>query len=58
MHNHPSGDATPSIQDEEVTSSLFEIGKMVGISVVDHIIFGNNTYFSFYEYINSKKNNM
>ena len=56
MHNHPSGDPTPSIQDEEVTSSLFEIGKLVSIPVVDHIVFGNNKYFSFYEYMHSKDN--
>lgn len=56
MHNHPSGDPTPSIQDEEVTSSLFEIGKLVAIPVVDHIVFGNNKYFSFYEYMHSKDN--
>ena len=56
MHNHPSGDPTPSALDEEVTSSLFNISKMVAIPVVDHIIFGNNKYFSFYEYIHSKDN--
>ena len=56
MHNHPSGDPSPSIQDEEVTSSLFEIGKLVAIPVVDHIIFGNNKYFSFYEYMHHKDN--
>ena len=56
MHNHPSGDPTPSPLDEEVTSQLFEIGKMVAIPIVDHIIFGNNKYFSFYEYIHGKNN--
>ena len=54
FHNHPSGDPTPSIQDEEITKVLFETGKMVSIPVVDHIVFGNNKYFSFYGYINSK----
>ena len=49
MHNHPSGDITPSIDDEVLTSSLKEIGNMQGIPLVDHIIFGNNTYYSFYE---------
>ena len=58
IHNHPSGDPTPSIQDEEVTSHLFEIGKMVAIPVVDHIVFGRNEYFSFYEYLHSKDNKM
>ena len=57
MHNHPSGDATPSIQDEEITSSLFSIGTLVAIPVVDHIIFGNNDYYSFYEKSKNIDNN-
>ncbi len=56
MHNHPSGDATPSREDEELTYKLFEIGSTMAIPVVDHIVFGNNNYFSFYEYINKEKN--
>jgi DNA repair protein RadC len=58
VHNHPSGDASPSSQDTEVTSSLMKIGSLVSIPVVDHIIIGNNNYFSFYEYMNSKDNNI
>ena len=53
FHNHPSGDTSPSIEDKEVTESLFKIGKLMAIPVLDHIIFGSNSYFSFYEYINS-----
>ena len=49
MHNHPSNDVTPSTQDEEVTYSLMNLGKTMGIPVVDHIIFGNNKFYSFYE---------
>ena len=49
MHNHPSGDITPSTDDIILTKSLIEIGRLQQIPVVDHIIFGNNTYFSFYE---------
>lgn len=49
VHNHPSGDATPSYKDIEVTSKLKEIGNLIGISVIDHIIIGNNNYYSFYE---------
>ena len=51
MHNHPSNDTTPSIQDEEVTYSLMELGKTMGIPVVDHIIFGKDNYYSFYEHM-------
>ena len=49
MHNHPSGDCTPSNDDIELTKILIEIGRLQQIPVVDHIIFGNNKYFSFYE---------
>ncbi len=51
MHNHPSNDTTPSMQDEEVTYSLMELGKMMGIPVLDHIIFGKDNYYSFYEHM-------
>jgi len=46
IHNHPSGDTTPSRQDHEVTERLKEVGKMIGIAVIDHIIVGNNTAIS------------
>lgn len=49
IHNHPSGDATPSIEDVEVTRKLKEIGILHGINLLDHIIVGNNNYYSFYE---------
>lgn len=48
MHNHPSGDTTPSHEDEILTYKLFEIGSTMGLPVVDHIIFGDY-YYSFYE---------
>lgn len=40
LHNHPSGDITPSVEDLRVTRQLVEAGKIVGIDVVDHIIVG------------------
>lgn len=49
IHNHPSGDATPSMEDINVTKMLSEIGKLHGIGLLDHIIIGNNNYYSFYE---------
>ena len=52
MHNHPSGDVTPSFEDKKTTKSLMELGKLNAIPVLDHIIFGKDNYFSFYEYIN------
>ena len=55
MHNHPSGDATPSNQDIEITKHLIDTGKIIGIPVIDHIIIGNEKYYSFYENMNNLK---
>ena len=49
MHNHPSGDVTPSMEDIMLTKSLEEIGRLQNIPIIDHIIIGCNTYYSFYE---------
>lgn len=48
-HNHPSGDPTPSREDLEVTRRLKDAGKIIGIEVLDHIIFGDNCYVSLKE---------
>lgn len=48
-HNHPSGDTNPSNEDINLTRKLVEIGNLLGISIVDHIIIGNNEHFSFKE---------
>lgn len=42
MHNHPSGDCTPSVADIEITKRLVEAGKIVGVEVLDHIIIGKH----------------
>ena len=42
-HNHPSGNTTPSREDHEVTNRLTEAGKLLGITVLDHIIHGDGT---------------
>jgi DNA repair protein RadC len=47
LHNHPSGDPTPSKEDIEFTKRLMEGGKILGINVLDHIIIGDNLYYSF-----------
>lgn len=49
VHNHPSGDPTPSEEDIIVTQQLKEAGKIVGITLLDHIIIGENNYFSLHE---------
>ena len=46
VHNHPSGDASPSEADIEVTIQLIEAGRLIGIGVLDHIIIGDHTYVS------------
>ena len=48
MHNHPSGDPKPSSVDLQMTKRLEEAGKILGISILDHIIFGDY-FFSFKE---------
>ncbi|MCB9868606.1 MAG: DNA repair protein RadC [Planctomycetes bacterium] len=48
-HNHPSGDATPSAEDREVTARLRESGELLGITVLDHVVVGATTYYSFAE---------
>lgn len=50
LHNHPSKDTTPSQADRALTRRLVETGEIVGIPVLDHIIIGDNTYFSFREH--------
>ena len=49
MHNHPSGDITPSKEDIRLTNALVELGKLNSIPIVDHIIVSNDNYYSFYE---------
>ena len=47
VHNHPSGDPTPSRNDTSTTIKLREAGELVGISVLDHVIIGERSYYSF-----------
>jgi DNA repair protein RadC len=46
MHNHPSGDPTPSREDIQVTERLIKAGEIVGVQVLDHIIIGRPGYVS------------
>ncbi len=47
VHNHPSGNLTPSVQDNEMTARIVDLGKMIEINVIDHLIITNNGYFSY-----------
>ncbi|WP_396954743.1 DNA repair protein RadC [Neobacillus sp. YIM B06451] len=49
LHNHPSGDPTPSREDIEVTKRLSECGKIIGIDLLDHLIIGENKFVSLKE---------
>lgn len=49
LHNHPSGDPSPSREDINATSAISEAGHLIGIPLLDHIIIGDNRYFSFKE---------
>ena len=47
VHNHPSGDPTPSAEDRKLTRDLVWASQLLMIQVLDHVIIGNNTYYSF-----------
>jgi DNA repair protein RadC len=49
IHNHPSGDPTPSQEDLDVTRTLIEAGDLLGIKVLDHVIIGSDKYWSWKE---------
>ena len=49
VHNHPSGDPTPSAEDRSVTLRLRQAGELLGIRVVDHVIIAERGYYSFDE---------
>lgn len=49
VHNHPSGDPSPSAEDRAVTRQLVEAGKQIGIDVLDHVVMGEGRYVSFVE---------
>ena len=49
VHNHPSGNSLPSREDIEITKVLKSTGDILGIKLQDHIIIGENNYYSFYE---------
>ena len=57
VHNHPSGRAVPSGEDNTVTARIAEAGKLLGIALSDHIIIGDRTYFSYREAGNNENEN-
>ena len=49
VHNHPSGDPTPSRADRELTRNVREMGERIGITLLDHVVIGDNCHVSFRE---------
>lgn len=49
-HNHPSGEAQPSLEDEQLTTRLAQAGHLLGIPLLDHIVVARHSYFSFAEH--------
>lgn len=49
LHNHPSGDPSPSSEDISITRRLREAGEIMGIKILDHIVIGDGEYVSFVE---------
>lgn len=50
LHNHPSGNPSPSEEDRQITKTLSEAGKIIGIQLLDHIIIAGRNYYSFIEH--------
>lgn len=51
VHNHPSGDPTPSKQDIAITQRIYEASQLVGIDLIDHIVIGDSKYETILQYI-------
>jgi DNA repair protein RadC len=49
LHNHPSGDPAPSEEDARITEQLKQGAKLLGLRLADHIVIGDNRYYSFHE---------
>ena len=49
IHNHPTGNIKPSVEDIEITNNLKNVGMILGIKLVDHLIIGHEKYYSFLE---------
>jgi DNA repair protein RadC len=53
-HNHPTGDPTPSSQDIDLTRRLRDVGNLLGIPIVDHVVIGDTTYRSIAEWLGTE----
>ncbi len=55
IHNHPSGDSSPSEKDNQIVEKIVQAGEIMGISVIDFIIISENNHYSFYEKLKKQK---
>ena len=55
IHNHPSGDSSPSEKDNQIIEKIVQAGEIMGIPVIDFIIISQNNHCSFYEKLNNRK---
>ncbi len=55
IHNHPSGDSSPSEKDSQIVEKIVQAGEIMGIPVVDFIILSENNHYSFYERLKKQK---
>lgn len=51
VHNHPSGDPTPSREDRELTYRMREVGRLLGIPIIDHVVVGDRSFYSLAEWM-------
>lgn len=58
VHNHPSGDPTPSHDDIELTQKLEQLSKMLEIELLDHVVIGDGKYKSIFSMLNKNKGNL
>jgi DNA repair protein RadC len=54
VHNHPSGDPTPSHQDVELTHRMRDIGRILGIPIIDHVVIGDRSFRSIAEWMGTE----
>lgn len=55
IHNHPSGDSSPSEKDNQIVEKIVQAGEIMGIPVIDFIIISENNHYSFYEKLRTQK---
>lgn len=58
IHNHPSGDSSPSEKDNQIVEKIVQAGEIMGIPIIDFIIVSENNHYSFYEKLKKQKDSL